>query len=225
MLPRGVKAGTIETELAEVKGENGIMIMDTSVYACRRWNEQEGWESHAWVQLSDTVSGEAPAEQTQVRCGWTAEALLIQFLCEDSHIVSDFTQKDEPLYNQDVVEVFIDERCIGTGYMELEVSPRNVVFDARIGNIDNRAVDIDLGWNIDGLETSVNRIESGELLYEIRIPAAGNFETKLEEGIRWKVNFYRIDESVDGVREYQAWQPTGAVQFHMPGKFGTLLFV
>ncbi|REE68020.1 carbohydrate binding protein with CBM9 domain [Paenibacillus taihuensis] len=201
------------------------MNMDANVYACKRWSEQEGWDSHEWVQLSDTVSGEASAERTRVRCGWTAEALLIQFLCEDTHIVSDYTQKDEPLYNQDVVEVFIDERCIGTGYIELEVSPHNVVFDARIGNEDNRAVNIDLGWNIEGLQTSVNRIESGELLYEIRIPAAGNFETKLEEGIRWKVNFYRIDESVEGVREYQAWQPTGAVQFHMPGKFGTLLFV
>ncbi|SEN54222.1 carbohydrate-binding family 9-like protein [Paenibacillus sp. OV219] len=194
------------------------------VYECKAWNEQDGWAPHEWAQLADTVSGEAPAERTRVRCGWTNEALLIQFLCVDTHIVSDYTQKDEPLYNQDVVEVFIDERGIGTGYLELEVSPRNIVFDARITNVDHRAVDIDLSWNFDGLYTSVSRTVDEELLYEIRIPAR-NFETRLEEGLRWKVNFYRIDESVDGVREYQAWQSTGAVQFHMPGKFGTLLFV
>ncbi|AZN38716.1 carbohydrate-binding family 9-like protein [Paenibacillus albus] len=193
------------------------------IYTCKAWKEQEGWAAHEWVQLTDTVSGDAPAERTRVRCGWTPEALLIQFLCEDTHIVSDYTQKDEPLYNQDVVEVFIDERGIGTGYLELEVSPRNVVFDARIANVDNRAVDIDLSWSFDGLQTSVDRTATGELLYEIRIPSV-NFETRLEAGLRWKVNFYRIDENADGVREYQAWRPTGAVQFHMPGKFGTLLF-
>ncbi|WP_308636862.1 carbohydrate-binding family 9-like protein [Paenibacillus silvisoli] len=192
------------------------------VYACKRM-DAEGGISGEWAELRDTVSGVKPAEWTKVRCGWTADALHIQFRCGDGHIVSDYTERDEPLYNQDVVEVFIDEAGSGTGYLELEVSPRNVVFDARIANDGQGTLGIDLSWDIEGLRTEVNETSPGEWLYDIRIPA-GSFTRPLEAGQRWRVNFYRIDENPAGVREYQAWQPTGLVNFHKPARFGTLVF-
>ncbi|WP_165822652.1 carbohydrate-binding family 9-like protein [Paenibacillus montanisoli] len=195
---------------------------EQQVYVCKKASA-EGEISGEWVELRDTVSAEAPAEWTKVRCGWTTDALLIQFLCGDSHIVSDYTERDEPLYNQDVVEVFIDEAGSGTGYLELEVSPRNVVFDARIANDGSGTLGIDTSWDIEGLHTNVSEVEAGVRLYDIRVPA-GSFAQPLEAGQRWRVNFYRIDENRAGVREYQAWQPTGLVNFHKPDRFGTLLF-
>ncbi|SDW95607.1 carbohydrate-binding family 9-like protein [Paenibacillus sp. CF384] len=196
---------------------------DQQVYACKRISETTGMDSE-WILLRDTVSGDAPTEWTKVRCGWTAEALRIQFHCEDKHMVSDYSERDEPLYNQDVVEVFIDEDGSGTQYIELEVSPRNVVFDARITNDGSGSVGIDTEWDIEGLHTEVSEVQPGQRMYDIRIPA-NTFSKPLEAGLRWRVNFYRIDERQDGIREYQAWQPTGLVNFHKPQRFGTLVLI
>ncbi len=38
------------------------------------------------------------------------------------------------------------------------------------------------------------------------------------------MNLYRIDRPLDGSDEYTAWQPTGKINYHMPEKFGTLVF-
>ncbi|MBP3964988.1 carbohydrate-binding family 9-like protein [Paenibacillus lignilyticus] len=196
---------------------------ERQVYECKQISETNVIDSE-WMLLRDTVSGDAPTEWTKVRCGWTADALLIQFLCEDEHIVSDYSERDEPLYNQDVVEVFIDEDGRGTHYIELEVSPRNVVFDARITNDGSGSVGIDTDWDIEGLHTEVSEVQAGQWRYDIRIPAS-TFKQPLEAGLRWRVNFYRIDERRGGIREYQAWQPTGLVNFHQPQRFGTLVLI
>ena len=149
----------------------------------------------------------------------------MRFICEDTHVVADYDKRDDPLYEQDVVEVFIDEEGSGKEYFELEISPRNIVFDAIIRNDGHQSIiEVDRSWDFIGLETSVIRDEADQLIYSIRIPSS-NFMSKLEAGLKWKVNFYRIDECVNGIREYQAWQPTRAINYHIPSKFGTMLFV
>ena len=44
-------------------------------------------------------------------------------------------------------------------------------------------------------------------------------------GDKWLMNLYRIDRPEDGNDEYSAWQPTGAEQYHLPDKFGELVFI
>lgn len=62
---------------------------------------------------------------------------------------------------------------------------------------------------------------------EIAIPfsefiTAENIPKK--RGERWRVNLYRIDRPKDGRDEYTAWSPTGEMNFHLPEKFGELIF-
>lgn len=202
-------------------------IKEDYVYQCKQ--VQTGWSSIDWdscdvLELGDTVTGLPPKESTEVRACWNKDYLYVRFLCKDSNIVSDFTERDDPLYEQDVVEFFIDEEGKGTSYLELEVSPKNVVFDALIENDGSDSVKgLDKAWCFKDLLTSVDANREGYLTTFISIPAS-NFNQPLHEGLSWKVNFYRIDEDLQGTREYQAWSPTGKVNFHISSRFGTMVF-
>ncbi|WP_211745499.1 carbohydrate-binding family 9-like protein [Paenibacillus sp. Marseille-Q4541] len=204
-----------------------MMDKEYYVYLCKQ--VEAGWNSIDWdrcevLQLCDTVTGLPPKESTEVRVCWNKDYLYVRFLCEDQNIVSDYTKRDDPLYEQDVVEFFIDEEGKGTHYLELEVSPRNVVFDALIENDGVETITgTNKAWCFNDLITSVDTTNEGYVTTFIRIPAS-NFIHPLQEGLRWKVNFYRIDEDVEGIREYQAWSPTEKVNFHIPSTFGTMIF-
>lgn len=179
------------------------------------------WSDCDAVILRDTVTGAATKERTEVKACWSPEWVYVSFLCQDRHVVSDYTKRDEPLYEQDVVEVFIDEDGDGTRYMEYEISPHNVIFDAKVENSGaNSVANLDLEWNCEDLRTRVVWEADDLLRYVISFPATA-FKDGLKPGTRWKVNFYRIDEDAEGNREYQAWRPTGAVNFHTPSSFGT----
>jgi hypothetical protein len=43
------------------------------------------------------------------------------------------------------------------------------------------------------------------------------------EGDRWRVNLYRIDRAADG-DEYSAWSPTWEINYHVPSRFGEIVF-
>ncbi|MGO4696798.1 hypothetical protein BK120_28505 [Paenibacillus sp. FSL A5-0031] len=183
------------------------------------------WDSFDAIELVDTVTAMQPKERTEVRACWSQNYLHIRYLCKDSHVVSDFTIRDEPLYEQDVVELFIDEDGTGHRYLELEVSPNNVVFDALIANDGEAEItSTDLAWRFEGIQTTVETSGDAERIYFVHIPVE-NFKKPLEQGLSWRVNFYRIDEDKHGNREFQAWQATKAINFHLPRKFGRLLFI
>lgn len=209
-----------------------LLSGDDNVYVCKQMvssSEEATWTSIDWtgcnvLLLTDTVTGLPTKEYTEVRACWSPDHLHVWFLGKDSNIVSDFTERDEPLYEQDVVEVFIDEEGNGSNYLELEISPRNVVFDAQIENDGKGSISVDQTWCFKDLLTSVDTNGEGSLSVFISIPAS-NFSKPLESGTRWKGNFYRIDEGLDGIREYQAWRPTGVVNYHIPSKFGSIVLL
>ena len=180
------------------------------------------WNLLESVELVDTVTATRCSEATYVRACWNESKLYFHFHCVDHYIRSDYEKHDDPLYNQDVIEIFIDEQATGRRYIELEVSPHNVVFDAMIENDgEGRITSTNLAWDVAGLETKVVKSEA-TVDYYVGIPLH-NFESTLHHGKQLKINFYRIDEDETGEREYQAWCPTGAIQFHMPQRFGTLI--
>ncbi|MFC4101866.1 carbohydrate-binding family 9-like protein [Paenibacillus xanthanilyticus] len=204
------------------------------IYRCKKIPEHgsvvAGPESVPWqlfetVPLVDTVTGLPPLEPTRVSACWDREFLHIRFVCQDPYMISVYTDRDDPLYEQDVIEIFIDELGMGTEYMEIEVSPNNVIFDALIQNDGRGAiVQADLAWNIEGMETEVAVSADSTRVYDIRIPMNA-FRRPIEAGDCWRTNFYRIDEQPNGEREYQAWSPTGAVNFHLSQAFGWMEFI
>lgn len=194
-------------------------------YRCLYVENPEGlnWYGIRAMDLVDTVTGAPPVEGTQVRACWSKLGFHVRFECEDSEVISDYTKRDEPLYEQDVVELFLDEEGTGNQYLEIEVSPYNVVFDANIRNDLQGGIVIDSAWDCDGLVTTVSQPVNGTTVYDIQIPMH-NFRMPIEQNTSWMANFYRIDGRLNGGREYQAWNSTGVVNYHVPGRFGKIIF-
>ncbi|BBI31595.1 carbohydrate-binding family 9-like protein [Cohnella abietis] len=183
--------------------------------------DDQVWGSLPTESLVDVATGGKVRQRTLLQTCWDSEAIYVRFECEDDHTVADYLNRDDPLYDQDVVEIFLDEEGLGQRYIELEISPRNVIFDAIIQNHGEK-IDVNKEWDAEGLETSVHT--EGELrIYLIKLPFI-HFKQTPEIGTQWRVNFYRIDDNREGQREFQAWSPTGAIDYHISSKFGTLIF-
>lgn len=213
-------------------------MTDRMRYECRYVDAENGivkWEEIIGNDLREVVTGEEPRLKTRFRACWTADALHIRFECEDDHVVATMERRDDPIYLEDVVEVFIDKSGTGAVYYEFEVSPRNVVFDALI-HFNGGDKEVDVSWDAKGMHTQVLDGTYGWRTYDLRIPFADLDWERGEEqdqeenrtpqhGAEWRWNLYRIDDDLEGNRHYWAWSPTGKVDFHMPHRFGTLVFV
>lgn len=181
------------------------------------------WEEIAGLELAGTVGGEPPRLRTVVKMCRTDDCVHVRFECEDDHVVAFYTNRDDPIYKEDVVEVFIDEEGAGTHYKEYEFSPRNVVFDALIEKRPDERPNVNTAWDHNGLRSEVQARGDGTIVYEIAFPVKA-FDKPPSPGTSWRVNFYRIDDDPQGQRHYWAWSPTGKVDFHRPERFGNITF-
>lgn len=199
--------------------------MSDRVYPCGYIAGAEvPWEAVEGVELTHTVHGGAPRLRTVVRICRTDECLHFRFECEDDHTVATYTDRDDPIYREDVVEIFVDEEGKGTHYKEYEFSPRNVIFDALVVKEPGQSPQVNTTWDHEGLRSTVSVTEDGIVVYEIGMPVAA-FGKPPVSGTEWRINLYRIDDDRQGERHYWAWSPTGLVNFHRPDKFGTLRFL
>ncbi|MCR8845861.1 carbohydrate-binding family 9-like protein [Paenibacillus sp. SC116] len=241
----------IVLEYRSVPNEFGNMIeiaASTStvpVYFCRHVHHvptDNDWQEMQVVKLVDVATGEKPRLQTTVQVCWTDTALHMRFVCEDDYIHSPYNNRDDLLFHADVVEWFIDVDGKGLQYYEFNLSPNNVVFDALILNGPDKPREYLLEWNADGLRTSVTKLEPSEhersaaqtqkpmheqshvYSYIIELPFT-DLNTTPQDGSEWRINCYRIDEDTSKERSYWAWSPTGEINFHVPERFGRLLFI
>lgn len=183
------------------------------------------WEGLPEMRLVETVTGSAPAMETRVRAFYdpAAAKLYFRFACADDEAHSDYTERDEPIYNQDVLEVFLCDGGDLHRYKEFEVSPFNVQFDADIAYHAPHRTTIGLAWNLAGWRSETSsEPERGELTSVWEMPLYG-LDHVPQTGEKWRMNVYRIDHSARGM-ELSAWSPTGKPNFHVPERFGTLVF-
>lgn len=167
---------------------------------------------------------------TQAALVWDDANLYVAFDSTDPDPWGTMTQRDDRLWEEEVVEVFLDPDGDGLNYAELEVSPNNVVVDLLIPR-PRADVNESLRWDIDGLRTAVAH-RPGAWTVEIAIPWAGLGATGLagppREGDEWRAGLYRIKRprGETGADEFLAWSVThGERGFHDPERFGYLRFV
>ena len=132
------------------------------------------------------------------------------------------TQRDAPLYEEEVVEVFFDPAGDLEGYFEIEVNPRNAVCDLVLRRTRN-GYRKNFAWNCEGLRTTVE-VTAKSWITEIAIPFASIGPGLPRIGAPWRVNFCRIDRPKNAPRELSAWSPTGRPNFHVQQRFGWMDF-
>lgn len=183
------------------------------------------WENITGVPLVDNVTGDPACLRSIVQMCRTDDYVHVRFECADDHIVATYGNRDDPIYKEDAVEMFIDEAGDGRMYKEFELSPRNVVFDALIRKEEDRAPQVDASWNMEGLLTRVFWPNVDSAVYEMSFPVNA-FDAPPAASTIWRINWYRIDNDSAGRRHYWAWSPTGVPRnFHVPMRFGTLVFL
>lgn len=173
------------------------------------------------VPLRRATDGAMPRLATSLVLYHDGECLTALFLGDDDGVHASFLRHDEPLWQEDVVELFLaPERA--SRYFEIEVNPLGTTFDAVIDSpdLDRATMAADLAWTCEGLFAAV-RTTPSSLDVVVRVPFA-SIGAKAEG--EWRANFYRIDRGA--ADEYTAWQPTMKTppDFHVPRAFGGLSF-
>jgi len=195
------------------------------------------WELATPIVLKENRSGNDVSDarlQTTVKTCYDDSTLYFAFVCNDPDIWTSFTQRDEHLWEEEAVEIFIDVDNEIESYVEIEVSPANVLFDSYIVDPENIDVPQTALFNLPGIKTAVN--VSGTLnkrddtddkwTVEIAIPFADLTNkniSRVNKETDIKINFYRLDQNRDMQRMSYAWSPTGG-RFHKPEVFGALIF-
>lgn len=172
------------------------------------------------------TDGGAPRQATTVTVFFDDQYLNVVFSGADDAVVATHLEHDAPLWEEDVVEVFLSPRGV-TEYFEIEVNPLGTTFDARIESPDGvrSTMKTDLGWTCDGLFAAVRR-DGDAFDVVLRIPFASLGAACPKDGETWRANFFRIDRDPARGHEFMAWQPTmkNPADFHVPAAFGTLQF-
>lgn len=197
--------------------------------------DDSAWQVAKAVTLVSTITGLPVLRSTVVRICWDDTHLYLAYDCAGSDIWGTVTQHDGPIYLQEVAEVFLDPDCDGKTYTEIDVSPRNVVFDAQFdpdkgAPLGSRTAQ---EWTCSGLKTAVtvdgtldNRNDTDRgWRVEMAIPFASIGVPVPKPGQVWRANLYRYS-SRPRPAELQAWSPTynRNQAFHVLERFGQIVF-
>ncbi|PYQ20641.1 MAG: hypothetical protein DMF79_09935 [Acidobacteria bacterium] len=128
-----------------------------------------GPAEEAWSKAERITWGPEKYE-TAFRALWDEAGLYVRFDARDPDPWSTMTRRDEHLWEEEVVEIFLDLDRSGKDYAEVEVSPANVICDVRmVAPSPNK--ESDLSWNL-GRPGQDHRLESRRLLPLERLPDA-----------------------------------------------------
>jgi len=204
--------------------------------------DNQAWRKAQPVELADTITGKAPRQKTTVRLLYDESCLYVGFHALDCDIWGTLTGHDNPIYDEEVVEIFLDPTGLLTAYYEFEVSPLDTGFDALIINDAVLTDSLGRGERFQGftaydprgfrhavqVEGEINAGEGRARLWQCEMAIAFSDlflggRVPPAPGDQWRFNLYRIDGR-GATLEETAFSPTGVSDFHVPSRFARLLF-
>ncbi len=186
------------------------------------------WDGAATLPPFRLANGSGLAiQQTVARLCYNAHGLFTRFDCDDRDIWGTWTQRDEAIYDEEVVEVFIGPgEAQPVDYYEFEVSPNGVMLDLTVSNPNSRRDDIrlDATWNCPGLQWAAGRNDAQNHWWAVFAIPWASLGVPGALPKLWRANFYRIERPRDSEPEYSCWSPTMTepADYHKPGYFGLL---
>jgi hypothetical protein len=196
--------------------------------------DDKAWSAASTVEFVFPWDSQAGAKQkTTAKLLWDDDYLYVGYDCEDTDIVALRTDRDDPTYMDDAVELFVNPLPSQTTvYFGLEMNARGVLYDYLMvnskyafkrfnmegvllasfirGTLNTRG-DEDKGWS---LEVAIPWKNFEELA---KPPVAGTI---------WTANLNRWD-GVEPNRRLSMWSNSLQSQPnpHAPARFGQLVFV
>jgi hypothetical protein len=188
------------------------------------------WTKAARFRDFVNLDGSPSASKTEARALYDDNFLYFSFRCPDKNIWATLKRRDEHLWEEEVVEVFLQADPQQSSYIELEVNPLGTMLDIYLLDIrkplhyeswNSRR----LKWGIQVLGTVDGKDGDREWTCEIALPmedivTARNLPPRA--GDRWRLNLYRVEQRPTAA--LLAWSPTFKEDFHIPRMFGELVF-
>lgn len=219
-------------------------------YAARSFNgaqikvdgvmDEEQWQKLPVMAL--TSLGQAPNQETWVKAFYTEDALYLGAYLADENIWGKLDERDSKTWEQEVLEVFIDPDGDGKDYLELQITPKNVIFDARFEAMLGRGkgsreeqIARAKAFNLEGLESAVkldgtlndDKDKDKAWTVELKLPFASlpGAGSAPKPGARWAMNLYRFDRPTPDRTYAYAWSTYASGSFHEVSKYGALQFI
>jgi len=189
--------------------------------------DEPDWQRAVPVTLRPWKSGAPVSQATTLRFLWDDESLWVAFDVDDDDPWSPYLRRDEPLYESEALELFIDADGDGDVYVELQASPTDVHFDAAFAGGARRGMDV--GWDAPFVTATTAR--PGGYVQEWQIPIASLRDVPVGglAGARWSINAFRLERRRQGPQvtttEASALSPPERGDFHALDRFGTLVFL
>ncbi|MEM1008206.1 MAG: carbohydrate-binding family 9-like protein, partial [Myxococcota bacterium] len=196
--------------------------------------DEPSWKAAASTGRFKTYNNRPTKMRTEAKMLWDNRYLYVSFDMDDDDIYSSYTKRDQTLWRQEVVELYIDANRNRRDYIELQVSPAGVVFDSfftryrfpkpwgklsydsgikvrvQVRGTLNRRQDRDRGWRVE------MRLPFSKLGPVRHLPP--------REGDEWSINMYRLEKSRWSGAQDHAWSPVMIRDYHRLERFGTLRF-
>jgi hypothetical protein len=196
--------------------------------------DDKAWAAAGKIELIFPWDAQTGAKQkTIARLLWDDQYLYVSYECEDADIVAHHTERDDPTYLDDAVELFINPMPSQTGiYYGLEMNARATLYDyvmyeSKYLFKQFNLQGVKLATHLDGTMNARGDKDKGWSL-EVAIPWA-NFDALSKRpvaGAVWSANINRWD-GVEPNRRMSNWsdpvQPRPNP--HVPARFGQLVFV
>jgi hypothetical protein len=175
---------------------------------------------------------------TRAKLLWDDKNLYAFLQVTDPDVFSSYTKKDDPMWKEDVVELFIDANGDGRGYVELQVNPHNAQLDSWFqttrqgggdeawssemvsavvvnGTTDKRD-DSDKGWDVE-IAIPLAAVKGNDPAMVVSLPP--------KPGDVWKINVVRVEKKKDSGLTASAWAAITIQDFHaidrlLPFTFG-----
>ena len=195
-----------------------------------------------------------PPLATRVKMLWDDEFFYFGADLEEPHLWGTLEARDSVIFQDHDFEVFIDPDGDTHAYFELEINALNTVWDLLLIQPYRDGGPAIHAWDIAGLRTAValrgtiNRPDDRDEGWsvEMAIPwkmlaEAAPRRTRPQSGDQWRVNFSRVQWQLD-VRDGRyakrldpktskplpednwVWSPQGAINMHMPERWGIVQF-
>ncbi|MFN2532599.1 MAG: carbohydrate-binding family 9-like protein [Pyrinomonadaceae bacterium] len=193
--------------------------------------DERSWMKAPLVgEFVNNRDGSAGKLRTEARVLYDDKFIYFAFRAIDTNIWATFKERDQHLWLEEAVEVFVQADPTIPNYIELEVNPLGTMLDIYL--IDVRRPLHYESWNSEKLRWAVQvdgtvdgKGGDRQWMCEIAVPiediATAPRRPPLP-GDRWRMNLYRV-ERLPEVAEL-AWSPTLREDFHIPSRFGELVF-
>lgn len=180
------------------------------------------WASAPSITLVMNRDGAPSPLATEAKLLYDDQHLYVAFRAADTNIWATMKKRDQRLWEEEVVEVFVQPNPAHPSYIEIEVNPLGTVLDIFL--LDAGKPLAYESWNSARLKTAV-RVAGKEWTAEMALP----FEDCVtaphrppRSGDRWRLNLYRTDRKPRHLD--MAWSPTLQDSFHVPARFGEIVF-